>query len=426
MTSAPPTIPPPLPSPAPPPAARQRTQRQRMLLALALSLVLVVISAATLLVVLPEAPVPPRLTAPMTASPAVVLETTSLPAPPALASSPHTWANGNLSFAQDITFAPGHPQTGYACGSAGRRDHTIALGITHDSGMNWTALATTAQGAICRIRISASDKLQVAFTAATCAPACDTSARLYRSANGGATWTQAFLPDRANFAIPLGWAGGTLFAGTAAGEHPLAVSVLGRPFTFADDSQRFSGQPPLVVQNLIGGGGTMFAIVPSPATTATPAIPSAPRVIQSSDGGAVWSLVGWHASGLPVTFLQVASDGHTLVGLETDDTLVVSADLGQTWQGMTPFVSSTTLAPGLVDRLPDGALLATLHDGSAGEAGVYTLTPGSGAWSSLCAIPVGLQVVAVTHSLAGTPVAVWGAPTSAHGDPAQLRVYLIG
>lgn len=427
MTPAPPTIPPP-PLSVSKPAAPRMTKRQNTLLALAASLILVVISAATLLVVLPDTPPPARSITPTAAPHAVALSTTPLPSPPALAGSLNSWANGNLAFAQAIAFAPEHPQTGYACGSAGQANHTIALGITRDGGSHWTALETTAKGDTCRIRISNSDQQQVAFTATTCGQVCATSApaHLYRSADGGTTWTQVFLPDNASFALPLAWANGTLFAATTTSTHPLAVSVQGGVFAFADDSRRFSPQPTTLMQNLIGARDTMFAIGQPPTAPTTPTVPPEPSVIESANDGAIWSLVDWHDTGLPVTFLQVASDGHTLLGQEADDTLVVSADLGQTWQGMTPFAAGTQLAEGVVDRLPHGALLATLHDSNTNTTGLYTLAPSSGAWTRICAVPTGLYVVAVTRNAAGNPTVVWAAPQATKGAPTQLRVYQIG
>ncbi len=381
-----------------------------MLTVLAMLLV-VVVATATLVVILPGGSTNRGRSPGSTPSaPAQPLTLAPLAAPAPVQATPGQWLPAGPPFAQAIAFAPSAPTTAYACGSAGRSGK-LALAISHDGGQTWTAQAASVSGQMCAISVAPTQPNDVALAVARCTTTCGppTLAALYRSGDGGASWTQAQIAG-SGFTLVFGWQGTTLLAATNTPQHPLAVSVGGGPFVARDDIGRFPGQ----ISAITSANGTLYAQLQAAAG-------NAPLVVQSVDGGAIWTEVSFVDNTFPVSFAATASDGQALIGLENNATVVISRDNGQSWTRMPALPSGQTLAtPAFVARAPDGTLVARLQtaDVTTPTFMLAQLAPSAGAWQTFAVPPAGTILTALAWDASGHPLAVWAAnPDPRAADP---------
>jgi hypothetical protein len=382
------------------------SRRQQVILG-ALGLALIVVVAATVLVVsMPEPNVTGGTAPGTTPAPTAPMQplTLSALAPPApISAPPGQWTAAGPGFAQAITFAASAPSTGLACGSAGRHGQ-MALALTNDGGTTWMAQATSLTGQACAVSIAPTQPKDMVLAVAHCAATCGPTdpAALYRSADGGATWAQATLPQ-GSFGLVLGWDGTTLCATTNMPTQPLAVSLAGGAFMVQADIARFPG----TIVHLGAANGTIFAILQT--------APTAPvLVVQSHTNGAIWTGVNFTDGTLPVDFAGTSADGTRLFGLENEVVFVISRDGGQTWAPLdAAFPAGETLAqPPFVVAAPDGMLVVQLATAnvSAPTTELALYTPGSG-WQSLAALPAHVQPLALSWNGRGQASALWAAST---------------
>jgi photosystem II stability/assembly factor-like uncharacterized protein len=390
----------------------QLSRRQRVTLTvLAMLLVVVIVGTATLVIALPGG-TSTAGTSPGsgTSAPTQPLTLVPLPAPAAPHVTPGQWMNAGPPFAQDVAFAPSAPTTAYACGSAGRGGK-LALAISHDGGQTWTAQATSVSGQACALRVSPTLPDDVALGVAHCATTCGPTAlaALYRSHDGGMTWTQALLAG-SGFTLAFGWQGTTLLAATNTPQHPLAVSVAGGPFVRRDDIGRYPGS----ISAITATNGTLYAQLQA-------ASGGEPLVVQSIDGGAIWTASSFADGMFPVNFAGTSADEQALIGLENGETVVVSRDGGQSWTHTPALPAGQTLAaPAFVARAPDGSLVALLQtaDVSAPAFTLAQLAPGASAWQTFAAPPAHVAPHALAWDANGHPMALWAANSDPHAaDP---------
>jgi hypothetical protein len=389
------------------------SRRQRQTLAgLGLLLALVLVGATILVVALPDAKGSTSTPANLATAPVQPLTTSTLTDTASVAAT-QQWGHAGPTFAQRIVFAPNAPGTAYACGSAGRAGQRLALGVSADGGHTWHDLATSLVSQTCLLSVAPTNPKAVALMTAQCGTNCASHATvaLYRSADGGATWTQAFLPQ-GGFGLLMAWADTTLFVTTNDVAHPLAVSVNGQPFALQDDITRYGGQV-----NVLGGvGATMYATL-----TANGAV--APTIVKSANDGAIWSQVTLNDTPFTVNLLRTSADNTALMGLEHTDTLALSFDQGQTWTEAPPFPTGLTLAaPNFVARTPDGTLVALLQTGTTPI--LYAVLVGAGSWQPIAAnLPATSAMQALAWNSQGHPVALWAATNTLTNTAKQLWTY---
>jgi hypothetical protein len=380
-------------------------KQRRAALTLCLSLIVVIGATTMALVIIPDDPMAPGATPATVASP-VALAPTPLPSVSSPSFTSGQWMPVALPFAQDVTAIVANGGTSlFACGSAGRADHTIALAQSSDGGAHWRASATTIPGAQCAIT-SSTDGKRIALAARQCPGACGATdaANVYRSDDSGATWRQCVLPDNGRLTALLAWSGTTLVLGTLNPHEPLAVSVSAGHCAYAADATRFLDAAGGQTRQITGVGDTVFAVLalgvaPTPTPTTTQL-----AILQSANGGAIWTLAAQHA-GQPITFIRGAADGQALLGQMADGALAVSLDLGQTWQRAKALPGNSTFVADFADRLPDGHLIAHIHSADT-TVDTLSLSTDSG-WQSIATLPAFTQIRAITVDDHGRLAHIW-------------------
>jgi photosystem II stability/assembly factor-like uncharacterized protein len=381
------------------------SRRQRLVLvSMLLSIAVVITGAAALVIASPSLSGKPSQTGQShPAAPSHPLTLSALPDPAAITATPGKWAAPSPSFAQAVAFAPSASANLFSCGSD---KGTLSLALSHDGGQSWKAYHTSVKGQSCALSVSPTDAKAVALAVQQCQGTCTSTApaALYRSADGGQSWTQAQAPAGDGFGLTLGWAGADLYAATNDPAHPLAVSLGGADFIPCDDIGRFPGQ----IDYLGGAGAMMFAELRS-SSPATPITASDFVIVQSTNQGVVWTQAGLSDPPFAPAFARCSADGRTIIALEGRDTLVTSDDGGDSWQPAAPFPAGMTLAgANFAARAPDGtlaALLQSVDDTTVG--GLYTLAPGTDTWQATPAVPKGAQSFALNWDASGHPVALW-------------------
>ncbi len=352
---------------------------------------------------------------------------------PSMPPPPHGWTLAGPAEAQTIAFAASEPATAYTCGAfpldAPGRPLGITVGVSHDYGRTWAELSSPLLSPWCDISINPTDARDVALLTVVCAScSADPLLNLYRTTDGGVTWTLWLLPPSAagvstDFTgYRWAWAGSTLFiAPVARGQQRfdvLAASVAQRPFAWVRHSALFAGEPPdASIVGLIGLQGTLFATLD--CGSACPV--TGAHTLRTDDGGATWSRFAPELSGDPVYVSSQRNSSAVLFGFvepgsatpATRAPYVESSDLGRDWRPLPAFPGTGALGALSLSAAPDGTVYAALWsccgppDPLAPE-GVYRLAPGAAAWSYLGPLPGDADgPLALSWTQDGHPQALW-------------------
>lgn len=316
------------------------------------------------------------------------------------------WTIAGPRWAQTIAFAASAPRVAYTCGvpapGATGGPTTLAVGMSRDSGHTWRTYTTPAAGAACDMTVDPSDPRDVMLVA-NADPFTNTKPlTLYRSLNGGSTWTSWPLPPRANggrtvfFAYQWAWVTTPQIGQRSilylAPYFPdgsiyvwLAASVAGQPFTWVAQHALFPGQPPDGgVAALIAAAGALYMVL----RTRTDCPPTCTDVERTTNGGMTWSKLVLSFEGSAVALIVSADD--VLFGRVAANTpgtsaeYVYSTDSGTDWNVLTTL--PTFLTAQEILRAPDGTLFALLDAvvdndlNDEGQPGIYVLAPDSPHW----------------------------------------------
>lgn len=339
------------------------------------------------------------------------------------------WNPGGTAGAQDIAFAPSAPALAYDCGAPTLSLTTftpvpIAVSASRDGGRTWRALPSPGTGVTCSITVNPTAPQDVVLMVSPSSTFASKPIVLYRSFDGGRTWTRWTLPPRlgaqfgdAQYAT-WAWAGSSLFLtpyypGTI-GYGDLAASIAGRPFVWVQQNGLFRSAPDdASINQLLGTPSALYAVLFSQSTCTQ----SCTRVLTSSDGGSSWSVYAPTFQGHPIALLFQNDDGRTLFGGYFDDPAqaaheyVYSSDGGVTWRQLPPLPPRSIASD--MFATPDGTDYATLDTNPEAptgsiQPGVYRLSPHASAWTFV-APPVddGSGPVVVSWNAAGHPLLLW-------------------
>ncbi len=342
----------------------------------------------------------------------------------------HPWTPvPQISYATDLAFSPSDTLTGYVCGS--RDGQTLSVGVTHDSGATWSSpQATGITGATCAIYVNPTQSTDLFMTSYSCVN-CEAPNAVgsYRSLNGGTTWTHLVIPANEDI-YAHAWLGGRLFVAVRP-SGDILVSIAGGPLTPLDmqslDAATANATTlPTLIDQVLASPTTLFAVVSQGSTVV--------KIVQSSDNGAKWSLIGTipFSSVTPdpegKTFLiprpdpvqGVLESTNPLGFYRTDETFHLTAndvlplsppvtDGGYTL-GFRPYSveEQKLIAPDGTIYVIDGGQelghpeLTTTH--------IYKLVPGASHWTLVShpSAPHGILLAAVSYQPDGTPKALWG------------------
>lgn len=317
------------------------------------------------------------------------------------------WRRAAPAWAQTIAFAASAPGVAYTCGVPGvtllNRPAQLAIGVSDDGGRSWRPYATQAAGIACDMTVDPTDPRDVVLVANTDPFTNTRPLVLYRTVNGGATWSSLPLPPRADggrddfFAYQWTWVNpsragqrstfylapyfpdGTIYVW-------LAASVAGDSLTWVTQHALFPGQPPDGgVATIIGVASALYMVLRS----RTNCPPSCMDVERTTDGGLTWERLALSFAGASVSLLPGATSDLLFgrVATNTPDPgaeYVYSTNAGASWVALTAL--PVLLAIRDILRAPDGTLFALLDaptDGDfedEGQPGIYALAPGGGSW----------------------------------------------
>lgn len=399
-----------------------------------------------------------------------------------------TWRLGPAAPANlaDITFAPSAPQTGYRCVDANPIPSSSArwLQKSDDGGITWRPVSGIATPSVkepvlmgCRVFVDTNDVSDV-FAELLLLPNCQcasgemppASDTLWRSRDGGATWSQLAMPTTFRGFTNLVISGSRLIAmGSDDNQVPPTCSVdpnLSAPhqvndlYASDDGGQNWYqiGQS-LIAQGLSltrvnsGGapvlqtaGSTVFVQTYCEAATNSEGYAAQQGYWRSDDSGVTWTKVrlpdnnSGYLRVTPTTSGGTAGVAVQLGNPYTRSTPVIltSHDGGATWTPLPPLtgISGLKVNGGVpqvtwVLAMPDGTVLASLRNASSASgitvARVYAIDPQATnpTWRAYAPVTFG----AVTdESLTGWPLAttkygltLWG---MAFINQRQQPVYL--
>lgn len=343
-----------------------------------------------------------------------------------------------------VAFAPSTPQTGYACAasaSATTADDSSstppAVVATNDGGQSWRTVSGSSSHAksFCRLFVDQNDGSDIFVTAGSMNNQATTSAPLFRSRDGGASWqfirvpslntgtstsvvSVAVVQSRLIIVLAMNGEGSVpnpLYASDDGGAswQPINVNTngqnlqIGGQLWISSATLIVTGMPPC--QSACGyalpaGSERMGGHPLSQPLSSQPPTPN--YYFKSSDGGRSWTPLTTPASNLSNLAIARSADGartylvgtaHTDLGQGTGvNTAFYSVNVGATWTHLPTLagVEHGYPDPGSLGNsgmlvLPDGSVISTaVHTVGTtymGDAGAFLLRPSDAAptWQPL-------------------------------------------
>lgn len=314
------------------------------------------------------------------------------PAPLPLAPGWQHVAVPGLDAVQQLVNVPGQPGSMYACGSKDGRTLLFSRG----NDRTWLNPVVVGQAQRCgRISIDPTDVNDIVVEELSrCVTVCSSvgAARLFRSFDGGGTWTELHAPGDAGFNGYIVWDGATLFAMPFGGiemlipsaptDHLLMVSRNHAPFAWVDDQIGFFG-PQVSAAVPIGMLGDLFYL-----NIATPPPGVVHSILATRDQGITWTVatIALPDSTRPTLNELYAPDQELLV-ISNYDQIAFSRDGGSTWI-IPPLSAGARLRSPTRFATADGIIL-TFLSGKDGTEQAEALFPGATTW----------RMIAIGHNL---------------------------
>jgi hypothetical protein len=351
------------------------------------------------------------------------------------------WSVAGPANAQALVFVPvpGAPATGYVCGvsDSPAQAPRIAVDVTQDGGRTWQQQAGTVPGLGCDVTADPTDPRDVVL-AATPYPlfGLHPPVSLFRSFDGGNTWSALTVPLPANIAqlvtvYSWAWTGSSFFfapfivQGTGNWTR-LAVSVAGQPLAWVDQNGLFDGAPANAsIATLVGTATSLYVVLSRGSQCTQDCSP----VMRSSDLGRSWSpfTPTYHAAAIALVDTATSGDevslyAETAFDATSSTTYLRSTDGGVTWAPLPPFprhYAALRLA-----QAPDGTVYAAIWNCCASPEnvpqGVYRLPAGAATWTYMATFPGDSGgVLDLATDADGHALALWGGAHTPSTDQVQ-------
>jgi hypothetical protein len=351
------------------------------------------------------------------------------------------WSVAGPANAQALVFVPvaGAPASGYACGASGSATQAprIAVDVTQDGGRTWQQQAGTVPGLACDVTADPTDPRDVVLATTPYALfGLHPPVSLFRSFDGGNTWSALTVPLPANIAqyvtaYSWAWTGSSFFfapflvQGTGNWTR-LAVSIAGQPLVWVDQNGLFDGAPSNAsIATLVGTATSLYVVLSRGSQCTQDCSP----VMRSGDLGQSWSpfTPTYHGAAIALVDSVTSGDEISLFGAATFDatpyaTYLRSTDGGASWTPLPSFPGH--YAALRLIQAPDGTLYAAIWNccGTPEHVpqGVYRLPAGAATWTYIAAFPAdsgGLLDLAADAD--GHPLALWGGAQAPSADRVQ-------
>lgn len=341
---------------------------------------------------------------------------------------PTGWRPIGPAWAQDISFSA-DGRAGYLCGATGPGDTPVLVARFNASTAQtntWRQTTNPATGIHCQIAVSPVNANDVALVVDACqVPTvgnCGEStpiSQIFRSHDGGATWSQGLLPARLAV-FGMSWNNSALFLqvwghldddnlasrslNPAKASAHLLVSRDDGPFTEIGAEQLLGATAQFDYIALSSSGETLYV-----TTHRTSCTDSCLTISHTNDAGARWITYSATYANRPITPAFAQPNSSTLLGwvLRPSDqaiALLRSDDYGAHWSLLPDLPRNPSVGGVTAYATPDGALYVA----SNGDTRVvYELPAGQTSWRAIAPMSTGMSL-AVQHNAAGHAVALWG------------------
>jgi hypothetical protein len=429
----------------PQPRDRMRLERNRLLLGIASVLAASLVIVGFLAVLGPrihvregQATLTPLASA-TSSGPTPTVQTTNLLAPGT------GYTNAGPDWATNLAFAPSSPNIVYACGELPADSGPLLIDVSTDGGRTWHPRTSPGKLSACALTVDSTNPRDLALVSYYCSgpvstpsnPVCEPHTHLYRSYDGGQSWSEVNTPGGDWIDVQIAWLGGTLFIGTTEG---IARSISGGPMTLL--RQSFFGSTTVETEGrrlFTSGNALIVQALTCPATEVSIVVCNGPTA-RSDDLGAHWSLIPMTYRSNTVMLAASGTDGKTLFGTSPTATYLRSINSGATWNPLPPlpassygftgeFETSQGLLSGMpITEAPDGSIYTMFNftgpiSGTGSPSrGIYVLAPGAENWRYLAPPPGGNPQIFLWNS-SGHLAVIWGGRGSPSLSGFQYRLF---
>jgi hypothetical protein len=330
------------------------------------------------------------------------------------------WRSIGPNWGLDIAFTA-NGALGYVCGATLLKPLTFfAVYDVHQQ--TWVQFPTPATiGGTCRVSVSPTNISDVALIASS--TGSSSISQLFRSLDGGETWSQVNLPKPFNVA-DIAWTNDSTLLVTGE-KDPLANTPQSVTFKLFV-SRQYGPLTEITSQQLVGHTGELSVIsLQSSGTVVYASVADTPCTsycstrVRSTDDGRHWTRFTATYRGNPLIPTAPQPNTGTLFGWSfvsaTSQVVPLrSDDEGTTWRTLPAFPVNPGTGGTVLFALPDGSVYAWCF---AAASVVYVLSRGATRWHVVAPLSTGIPL-AVQVDSGGHAVALWGqsiVPTSATG-----------